>query len=355
MSSLRNGVAFVALAALASGGVAQTLAHFPDASTPTTSGNTQPFNWTASPQFTQFIQYPGTPASPSGGGTTSLQAQGVAPGALLTELACVPTTAGGGTYATFNAHIVVGHVVGSSVATQWIANLVDPVVLYDSTYDGPLTIPWSPGTWTPYVSLGECAAGLFYWNGVDDVGIQISVQQAGATSNNFSSSTPSPAIFIRHGCSTAYIAPPGTASTTTGTLGMRQRMTFGGFVPFRMGATTSGGGAGDLTLDPLTSVPPGTSEGFMLVTADTTGAICTGPAFGIYPDAITWDVVMQPALPGSPLHWVAGFPGLYPQAPIVVAPGTLSFLAGQSWRVVSIAFGPGFVYLGRTQVVQLNW
>jgi hypothetical protein len=338
--------AVAAIIFVAAAAEAQWTAHFPDALT-TGVSNTQPFSQAT---FSQFIQYPGTAASPSGGATTSLAAQGVAPGARLTELAMVPITAGPGVYAANNALVMVGHVVGASSSTQWAANLVGPVTLWDSTIDGPLTFAWTGGTWTPYISN---PTGIFQWDGVNDVGIYICLQTAGATTNNFSVTTPSPAIYIRHGYSTGFNPAPGTGSTTTGILGMRQRMKFD--PGFTLNAVTSGGGVGDLTIFALGDIPAGTTEGFTLVTADTTGSIGSGPAFGIHLDALTIDVLYQPAFVGNPLHWVTPSAPFYPEGNLVVNPGLLSFLAGQSWRMVAVAFSPGFVYLGRTNVVQLDW
>jgi hypothetical protein len=123
---------------------------------------------------------------------------------------------------------------------------------------------------------------------------------------------------------------------------------------FLLTATTSGGGVGDLLLS-LDVIPPATTEGFTLVTFDTTGAIGTGPAFGIWPDPTTYAILQEPGFAGNPLHWTTGTPGLFPATPLYVSPGTLSFLSGQSWRLVAVAFAPSFTYVKHTNVVQVDW
>jgi hypothetical protein len=57
-----------------------------------------------------------------------------------------------------------------------------------------------------------------------------------------------------------------------------------------LAATTTGGGAGDLFLS-LTLVDPAATEGWCLVSGDTSHPIGAGPFFGLWPDAFTWSLI----------------------------------------------------------------
>ncbi len=125
--------------------------------------------------------------------------------------------------------------------------------------------------------------------------------------------------------------------------------------PFNiLSAQTSGAGTGDLNLA-MTSVSPGATEGYLLLTTSTAGAVGTGPLMGIVPDALTWSIFSQPLVAGSPLHYPVGVPGVFPDQPFTVPAGTLGFLAGQVWDVVGIVLAPGFAYLGASNVQRLAW
>jgi hypothetical protein len=117
--------------------------------------------------------------------------------------------------------------------------------------------------------------------------------------------------------------------------------------------TTSGGGTGDLYYA-LDLPAAAATEGFLLVTADATQPLGSGPAFGIRPDAMTWDLLVNPSplFPGNPLHFAMGAPGYFPTVPFVVSPGILSFLGGQTWDAVVITLGPGFVFTGASNVAR---
>lgn len=118
-------------------------------------------------------------------------------------------------------------------------------------------------------------------------------------------------------------------------------------------ATTTGGGAGDLNLS-LSLVTPGATEGWLLVSGTTAGPPGSGPILGLWPDALTWSGFAQPSFPGNPFHFPVGFPGVFPDAPLVLPPGTLSNLAGTSLDVAALLLaGPAFA--GVSLVNRLNW
>jgi hypothetical protein len=117
--------------------------------------------------------------------------------------------------------------------------------------------------------------------------------------------------------------------------------------------TTSGGGVGDLYYA-LDLPAAAATEGFLLVTASTLQPLGSGPLMGLWPDAMTWDLLVNPSplFPGNPLHFAMGAPGYFPTVPFVVSPGILSFLGGQTWDAVVITLGPGFVFTGASNVAR---
>lgn len=119
-------------------------------------------------------------------------------------------------------------------------------------------------------------------------------------------------------------------------------------------ATTTGGGAGDLTMS-LTAISPSATEGYVFLSQQTSGGIGTGPFFGLMPDGLTWSGVNTPIAPGNPLHFPIGIGGIFPDQPFLVPPGTLTMLAGQTWDTVAVVFAPGTVYTGRSSVQRLAW
>ncbi|HYC78853.1 MAG TPA: LamG domain-containing protein [Planctomycetota bacterium] len=117
---------------------------------------------------------------------------------------------------------------------------------------------------------------------------------------------------------------------------------------------TSGGGVGDLFVS-LTSLSQNAVEGFTFVTSSTPLPLATGPFFGIVPDGLTWPILTMPAAPGNPLHFLVGFPGLYPDQALMLPAGSLSVFSGQTWDFVTAVFGPGASYLGRSNVQRITW
>jgi hypothetical protein len=317
--------------------------HFPDSATNTGASNTQPFGPTqATAGYTNIHVYP----------AATLAAQGVTAGAVLVDLAIVPyTSAGSGTFNSTNFRYYVGHVATNpTIANQWLANMTAPTTLWDTTVNGPISFSWAAATWSSLPIA--CGGTPFVWDGVTDVAVMY-VNCAGFTGGFLLTTAPTPANYPRHGVA-ACDPPPGTAQGTTGTLGARCRMTFAVSSCFLLSGATTGGGTGDLSLTVM-NPPVGITEGFTLVTSSPVGIPGSGPMFGIWPDAVTFQGIAFPAGVGNPLHFVAGVPGVYPDAPLILPPGTLSFLGGQVWDLVVVGLAPNFVYLNHTNVARMNW
>ncbi len=94
-------------------------------------------------------------------------------------------------------------------------------------------------------------------------------------------------------------------------------------------------GVGDLTLS-VANVPISTAEGWTLIGADTTQTAAQGTLFGIYPDALTWWGIFEPALVGYPPHFLIFGSSVYPGSPFVLPPGSATNLVGQSWDFVVV-------------------
>ncbi len=331
----------VALCLLSATLPAQTVVYFSDSTPASGSTNAFPFNASATTYpagYTTFCVYP----------AATLQAAGVAPNQSLVDLAFVPTSTSTGASPCVLplAKNWIGNMVATPTSTGWVSNLNSPTLLWDSSTDGTLSFPWTFDTWTSIPMRGGAA---FHWDGVSDIGIQIS---RGAGWTGGPTVRTALVAYTRHGTG-SFDPAPGTATTTTGTLGMKIRLTFS--TPFQgdgLHILTTGSGVGDLAIT-LNNLPPGTSEGFIFPSLDLNTT--PGPFFGMWPDGLTLGVFSVSAAPGNPLHFLDGYPGLFPQAPFTAPPGTLSFLSGQTWRFVSICLAPGYVYLDHSSVVSVNW
>ncbi len=98
--------------------------------------------------------------------------------------------------------------------------------------------------------------------------------------------------------------------------------------PFEL---SSAPGTGDLLITPpISSCYPSVTGGFTVYTLTTVlGSIGNGPMFGITPDGNTWAGITGPRLVGSPLNFFTS-PGIYPDAPLYLGPGTLAAWIGQT-------------------------
>jgi PKD repeat protein len=105
---------------------------------------------------------------------------------------------------------------------------------------------------------------------------------------------------------------------------------------YELDVFTTGGGVGDLV---VTAVPtighPGTVQGYTFLTFAPTGAVGSGPAFGLTPDLNFWNILFLAPSVGNPLsHFPA--PGFYPDVPFALPAGSVSFLAGVTADFVQV-------------------
>jgi hypothetical protein len=121
-----------------------------------------------------------------------------------------------------------------------------------------------------------------------------------------------------------------------------------------LAAQTTGGGVGDFTYS-LTSISPSAAQGYSLLSADTTGPVATGPILGLFPDSLTWSSFSIPIGAGNPFHFPLGFPGVFPDQPLVVPPGTLSSLSGTTLDFVVLLLDPIGLYDGASNVVRVTF
>lgn len=124
---------------------------------------------------------------------------------------------------------------------------------------------------------------------------------------------------------------------------------------FTLSASSSGGGTGDLVLQ-VTNLPASATEGYTLVSFDTSLPPGNGTILGINADLVTLAVMARPAADGDPLHWnVPGPPGGFPATSYTLGPGSLSIAPGVQMDAQAVALGPGFVYLDSTGVVRVTF
>lgn len=143
----------------------------------------------------------------------------------------------------------------------------------------------------------------------------------------------------------------------TGTLGAASgpKMRFGYQTNNILSVVTSGGGAGDLTAS-LTMINPTAGEGYLFVSATTILPVGAGPMLGLLPDGLTWSILSEPLVAGSPLHFPIGVVGVFPDVPFAVPSPALSFLAGQTWDFAAMLLNSSTAtYVGRSNVVRVVW
>ncbi len=191
---------------------AQTItAYFPDNVPTTGATNAFPFNTGA---YTTLQVYP----------ASGLTAAGIVAGQHLAGIAIAPTSGvAAGTYTAPTGVITIGHRAPTPpfATNQWLNNMVGAQTVWDTAVDGPLSFARVSGAWA---NLPFSPNAVFYWDGVSDLVLQISIG-AGAT-GNFGLLTSPTTSYIRYGVNAVFAPAPGTAPTTTGVLGPRASFTF---------------------------------------------------------------------------------------------------------------------------------
>jgi hypothetical protein len=151
-----------------------------------------------------------------------LQAAGVCGGAVLTDFAIAPSSAGTGLYNAPTAQMLIGHLsISPPVSGAWATHLIAPTVVHALTA-GPYTFPYTLNTWT---SLPGFNAAAFVWDGVTDIGVQYT-SSSGTTGMFNAWRTPTN---LRHGVNVFNATTQ--AATTNGLFAMKARLTFTGGAP----------------------------------------------------------------------------------------------------------------------------
>ena len=120
-------------------------------------------------------------------------------------------------------------------------------------------------------------------------------------------------------------------------------------------AQSTGGGTGDLLIQGVPKIGvPTAATGYMFLSFTPAATIGGGSEFGIIPDATTFGILASPAAVGDLLHWV-NTPGLFPNVPFGVPPGTLSFLAGQSVDFVQVDLTPALLLANISNVDRVTF
>lgn len=98
-------------------------------------------------------------------------------------------------------------------------------------------------------------------------------------------------------------------------------------------------GVGDLNLSGPDD-PPGTTEGYLLLSSDTSGPVGGGPIAGLYPDSLTFSILGMPASMGNLFHYVPS-PTQFPNVDLILPPGSLPSGVSYDGLLVQIDSGSG--------------
>jgi hypothetical protein len=117
----------------------------------------------------------------------------------------------------------------------------------------------------------------------------------------------------------------------------------------------SGPGVGDLRVT-LTRLSPTGVEGWTLASAATTlGQAGAGPIMGLWPDPLTLQVVALPYAPGSPFHFRATDPGVFPHTPFILPAGAMTSVAGATLDFVAVLLNASSRYDSQSNVVRITF
>ena len=115
-------------------------------------------------------------------------------------------------------------------------------------------------------------------------------------------------------------------------------------------------GAGDLVLS-LTDLNPTATEGWILLSLDTSLPAGAGPLLGLVPDASTWFLFLtSPLLDGYPLHFPIPSPGgFFPTIPFYLPAPAVPFASGVTVDFAALLIGPGFTFAGNSSAVRYTF
>jgi hypothetical protein len=325
-------LAAVALCAAAS---AQNVSYVPSATPDISAGNTIHFSSSA---YTYLVRIPAS--------FMDLNQRKVH------EIALMPAFTS--TFTATNMLIGLGHVPSTlpcpftfpSAGAATIGGFLDFTVIYDSASQGAFSWPATLNTWSP---LGFAAAGgtAFQWNGVNDVALYFTY--SGGAGGGAIRRAPT-------GPNTRTYAASYQAATSTACEALFAAVVCLTFRPgFQFTATTTGGGVGDLTLDPTDSLDaPGHAFGYTFISFATAGNVGAGPAFGLMPDANVFSILTLPPSVGNPLAYVVA-PGIYPETNLVFPAGSLTFLTGVTTDFLQVGFDVNQTLLFYTNVSRVTF
>lgn len=122
---------------------------------------------------------------------------------------------------------------------------------------------------------------------------------------------------------------------------------------FTLSVTPSGSGGATVS---LSGIPQGTTEGWTLLSLDTSAPLGAGPVLGATPDATTLGLIQAfpVATAGGPVHWTwPASAGVWPAAPYTVPGGVLPI--GTTIDVLALALNGPTSIIGATPIVRTSF
>lgn len=249
----------------------------------------------------------------------------------------------------FTSHTQLGNNFNGNLAADVTVVYSGPIVLPPNSVTGTIPAPWD-------IVVPLQVPFAYDPTKLRNLVVEVNLLAAPTAVPNF----PVDGVFPHPG-----VAQVGFGSGATGNFGnadaggiVQVTYQLGNPTDFDLILATTGGGTGDLFYQYL-NMPAGALDGYTLISTTPTSTFGVpfgrGPVFGIWPDFITFNIILSPAIPGSPFHWLASGGGLFPDIPIAAPPGTLSSFAGQTWEVVGVALTPLGTVAGISPPRVLNW